>query len=373
MISQILNFLSGILNYLIHTFAANWAILLFGIVIAVIISVYVDAEKTRKLFLRRPKFLILGSVLFGALTPLCACGTMAVVLSLISSTIPWGAIMAFLVSSPLMSPDTFVMLSGFLGLNFAIALTASSIILGLGAGWITHFIEKRTSFLDNQLRLKNQPLENKAAVQSHENEGVYVKKNKQRVPLANLSMVTLTVDGRSTSTCCNTGSNDICCVEQSTIASAENSFLGSIKRISKDLKLKKFMVNFIDLGIVKVLPLFILFVVIAYLVKEYVPTEWIVTLFSGEHFYSIPLAALIGLPMYVSDATVMPLLQVLRDAGASDGAILAYMISGPATSIGVIGGLSVIMKRRAIFLYVAIILIGAILLGYGYDLVLTII
>jgi hypothetical protein len=146
--------------------------------------------------------------------------------------------------------------------------------------------------------------------------------------------------------------------------------LGFFKRIYLTLKLKKLIVNFFDLAIVKLLPLFVLFVIIAYLVKEYVPTEWIVTLFSGEHFYSIPLAALIGLPMYVSDATVVPLLQVLRDAGASDGAILAYMISGPATSLGVIGGLSVIMKRRAIILYVAIILVGAIVLGYGYDFVL---
>lgn len=365
MLSQILKVLSGVLNYLIQTFAANWFILLFGIIIAVAISVYVDAERTRKLFLRRPRFLILGSVLFGALTPLCACGTMAVVLSLISSTIPWGAIMAFLVSSPLMSPDTFVMLSGFLGLKFAIALAASSIILGLGAGWITHILEKRTSFLDNQLRLNSQPQAQKVAAQPYEKVGEFVMASKQKVALD-----ALTFDGQSTTICCSVDANEVCCEDNPAERSHRDSFVNFLQRVNKSLKLKKLVVNFFDLGIVKVLPLFVLFVIIAYLVKEYVPTAWIVKLFSGEHFYSIPLAALIGLPMYVSDATVVPLLQVLRDAGASDGAILAYMISGPATSLGVIGGLSVIMKRRAIFLYVAIILIGAIVLGYGYDLVL---
>lgn len=358
MISQILNVLKGILDYLIHTFTANWIILLFGIVIAVAISVYVDAEKTRKLFLRRPRFLILGSVLFGALTPLCACGTMAVVLSLITSTVPWGAIMAFLVSSPLMSPDTFVMLSGFLGLKFAVALTASSIILGLGAGWITHWIEKRTSFLDNQLRLNNQ---SKATVAKDTNQGEYLKRNEQSVPVSKLGVVKLSYDNTK-KLCCSTEVVEVCC------SSSPSSDVNYFGEVLEKFKIKKFFKSFYELGIVKVLPLFILFVIIAYLVKEFVPTEWIVNMFSGEHFYSVPLAALIGLPMYVSDATVVPLLQVLKDAGASDGAILAYMISGPATSLGVIGGLSVIMKRRAILLYVLIILIGAILLGYGYDL-----
>lgn len=370
MISQILKVLSGTLDYLIQTFAANWFILLLGILIAVLISVYVDAEKTHKLFLRRPRFLILGSVLFGAFTPLCACGTMAVVLSLISSTIPLGAIMAFLVSSPLMSPDTFVVLSGFLGLKFAIALAISSIILGLGAGWITHVIESRTNFLNDQLRLNCKPKESDVSIQSNENIGIYVKSSKQKVDMVKLSVVSLSVSVNSKTTCCSVNPDGICCEKESVEVKSGYSLTDFFKGINKTFKLKKLMVNFFDLGIVKILPLFVLFVVIAYLVKEYVPTLWIVKLFSGEHIYSIPLAALIGLPMYVSDATVVPLLQVLRDTGASDGAILAYMISGPATSLGVIGGLSVIMKRKEIFLYIIIILIGAITLGYVYDLIL---
>jgi len=365
MISKILDGLLGAFNYLIHTLAANWFILLFGILVAVAITVYVDVEKTRKLFLRRPRFLIFGSVAFGAFTPFCACGTMAVVLSLVSSTIPWGAIMAFLVSSPLMSPDTFVIFSGFMGVKFATALAVSSIVIGLGAGWITHLIEKRTNYLDNQLRLNGDSSKNT-------NESMLANKPEKNV--ANLKAVTLMVDDKSASSCCSKSYSNQCCQEQSvSVNTDEGSLLESLSKFVERVKLKKFISSFVELGIVKVFPLFVLFVVIAYVVKEYVPTAWIVTLFSGKHFYSVPLAALIGLPMYVSDATVVPLLQVLRDAGASDGAILAYMIAGPATSIGVIGGLAVIMKRRAILLYLVIILIGAILLGYGYDLFLSLI
>jgi uncharacterized membrane protein YraQ (UPF0718 family) len=65
------------------------------------------------------------------------------------------------------------------------------------------------------------------------------------------------------------------------------------------------------------------------------------------------------------------LLTVLRDAGASEGTLLSFMISGPATSLGVIGGLNIIMKRRAILLYVFFIVAGSIMLGYGYDALLS--
>lgn len=365
MISKILDGLSGVFNYLVHTLAANWFILLFGILVAVVITVYVDAEKTRKLFLRRPRFLIFGSVAFGAFTPFCACGTMAVVLSLISSTIPWGAIMAFLVSSPLMSPDTFVIFSGFMGIKFATALAVSSIIIGFGAGWITHIIEKRTQYLDNQLRLNGDSAKKP-------NQTIVLDKPLGNVP--NFKAVSLMVDEKVANSCCSKAHFSQCCQEQFVSTDLEKrSMFETLSNYIEKFKLKKFVSKFIELGIVKVLPLFVLFVIIAYVVKEYVPTEWVVALFSGKHFYSVPLAALIGLPMYVSDATVVPLLQVLRSAGASEGAILAYMIAGPATSIGVIGGLTIIMKRRAILLYLGIILIGSILLGYGYDLFLSLI
>jgi len=97
---------------------------------------------------------------------------------------------------------------------------------------------------------------------------------------------------------------------------------------------------------------------------------WVIALFNGSHWYSVPLASLIGLPLYVSDATIVPLLQVLKDAGASNGALLAFMISGPGTSLGVIAGLLVLLKKRALIIYLAYILFGAIMLGYLSELIL---
>lgn len=307
-----LNQLLNVLSYVWETLKADSLYLFLSIMVATAMSVYIDAEKTKSLFLRYPKYLVGGSVAVGAFTPLCACGTMAVVISLMTTALPWGPIMAFLVSSPLMSPDTFILFSGILGVRFTIALAVISVLLGLSAGWITSWIERHTTILNGQLKLRK---------------------------------------GKSIST--------------------EKLNPGEVPDVSflKRLKLAGLWQNFYSVGIMKIIPLFLLFVVIAYLVKTFVPTAWIIGLFSGDKFYSVPLAALIGLPLYVSDATVVPLLQVLRDAGASDGAVMAFMITGPATSIGVIGGLTLIMKRKALFLYVAMILVGSILSGVLYNVV----
>ena len=56
-------------------------------------------------------------------------------------------------------------------------------------------------------------------------------------------------------------------------------------------------------------------------------------------------------------------------SGASQGAMLAFMITGSATSVWVIAGLTTFMKKRAITLYVAYVLIGGIVSGYLLDLI----
>src|SRR5690349_17904905 len=110
---------------------ADWLILLIGITLAVSISVYVDSNKLKNLLMKKTGVSIPGAVLFGALTPLCACGTMAVLLSMFVSAMPWGPVMAFLISSPLASPSEYMFETAFFGSKFATAVVISSILLGL--------------------------------------------------------------------------------------------------------------------------------------------------------------------------------------------------------------------------------------------------
>lgn len=345
----IYDFTAGTVEYVSGSLWHNGIYLLLSIGTAVAMTVYIDAKKARKFLMKRSRYIIPASVLIAALTPLCACGTMAVVISLLSSAFPLGAIMSFLVSSPLMSPDTFILIAGFMGLKFTIILAVSSLVMGFASGYLTLLVERRSNLLKNQLR---------TAPPEPEYRVVYQKDNEpcgcQPVRLVQPQTPEVVL-------CCSSGrATAACSCEQETVPVA-------LPRWVEKLKIKEFAREFYKTGVLKIVPLFVLFVAIAYWVKTYVPTEWIIALFSGEHFYSVPLAAVVGIPLYISDATVVPLLQVLKDAGASNGALLAFMIAGPGTSLGVIGGLMLIVKRRLLWLYLGYIFVGAIVLGYLTD------
>lgn len=100
------------------------------------------------------------------------------------------------------------------------------------------------------------------------------------------------------------------------------------------------------------------------------PSFILTALFNAKNIFAVPLAAIIGLPLYVNGASSIPLIKALMEGGASGGAMLAFMITGPGTSAGVIAGIGTIMKKRAIILYIAFLLAGAILLGYLYDILI---
>lgn len=126
-----LNLLKETLIYVAGTLIHNAPVLALGILVAAAISVYIDPEKLRLALMKKAGISITGSVAFGTFTPFCACGTMAVIVSMMTTALPWGPIMAFLTSSPLMSPDEFILYSGIISFKFAAALTAASLIKGI--------------------------------------------------------------------------------------------------------------------------------------------------------------------------------------------------------------------------------------------------
>jgi len=120
-----MNLIKDTIEYLLATLVHNAPILLFGIIVAAAIAVYGNPDKIRARLSNRATTSVFVTVAFGAFTPFCACGTMAVVVAMLSTAIPWSAIMAFLTSSPLMSPDEFILISGIISPGFAIALTVA--------------------------------------------------------------------------------------------------------------------------------------------------------------------------------------------------------------------------------------------------------
>jgi len=359
----------------------NWIPLSLAILTAVLMKVYVNGDKLKKKFLERPKVSILTSVAFGAFTPLCACGTMAVVIGLLSTALPWGPVMAFLTSSPLMSPDTFIMIAGVLNFKFAVALTIASLIIGLVSGGITHIIEKNTNFLKNQIRFSDKSKVQTCGCSTSQpslepslsetawrcGESISVIKQDTAINACNsdskLIIENMTI---SSSTC---GCSSLTSTPKP--ISSESINKNILLNIHKKIKYKEIGEAFISVGLKQILLYFTIFVAIGYLIQSFVPTSLIISLFSGDSIFSVPLAALIGLPLYVSGEGAIPLIKALLDGGAGEGAMMAFMITGPGTSAWVIAGITAFMKKRATILYIGFILLSGILIGYIYQFLLA--
>lgn len=329
MMVSLFELMKDTLLYVLFSLSHNAIWLFLGIFTASLIQVYADPQKLRQLLMRSSKVSIGASVGFGALTPFCACGTMAIVVSMLTTVLPWGPIMAFLTSSPLMSPDFFIMVSGVVSTHFAVSLLIASIAIGLISGVLTHHIEKNTSWLDNQARFKA-PAPVPAAAAS---------------PFQMASPNALPSDAAG---------------------------LPAVKASPfEPAKLKQLLQVFIQLGLKQVVLFFAVFSAVGYWINYFVPEAWIMSLFGSQNLFAVPLAALLGIPLYVTGTSALPIINSLLAGGASGGVLLAFMITGPGTSVGVLAGILTIMKKKAVGLYVAYLFTGAILAGYLYNMILA--
>jgi uncharacterized membrane protein YraQ (UPF0718 family) len=117
----------------------------------------------------------------------------------------------------------------------------------------------------------------------------------------------------------------------------------------------------------RLIPLFFGFTFVGYLLNGLIPEEWIISLFGTGHAYSIPLAATLGLPFYINTEASLPLIRAMLDSGMSQGAALAFLITGAGTSMGAIGGALTIARWRVLAIVVGTLWAGSILIGFAYN------
>lgn len=99
----------------------------------------------------------------------------------------------------------------------------------------------------------------------------------------------------------------------------------------------------------------------------YVDRDWIASLPPG---LDVPIAALIGLPLYVCATGSTPLAAMLLVQGLSPGAVLALMLTGPATNITTFGVLAKLHGGRTAVLFALSMWLGAVGLGYLANLLM---
>lgn len=105
-------------------------------------------------------------------------------------------------------------------------------------------------------------------------------------------------------------------------------------------------------------------------IHGYVPEEFMASFMGKDAWWSVPLAVLIGVPMYTNAAGVIPIVQALLAKGAALGTVLAFMMSVIALSLPEMIILRKVLKVRLIATFVAVVASGILLVGFVFNAVL---
>jgi len=122
-------------------------------------------------------------------------------------------------------------------------------------------------------------------------------------------------------------------------------------------------------NITKKLWLWILFGVgIGAVIHNYIPSEVIQLIVSKGGFFAVPIAVILGVPMYGSCAAIIPIAVVLFEKGVPIGTALAFMMATAALSFPEAVILRRAMKLKLIAIFFGIVMLAIILTGYIYNL-----
>ena len=117
-------------------------------------------------------------------------------------------------------------------------------------------------------------------------------------------------------------------------------------------------------------PYLLIGVFIGALIYDVVPQEFIVQYAGGDNPWTIPIASVIGIPMYIRAETILPIAGALVSQGMDLGAVIALLIGGAGASIPEVILLSKLFKRKLVITYVVTILVVAISTGVIAQIIL---
>jgi len=298
------------------TIAHTWPYLAVSILVAAALKVHVEPGRVRAWLARHQRASVVGAVAISVATPLCSCGTMALVLAMLATSMPWAPIVAFMVASPLSSPGQLLFTAGLFGWTFAGFHFAVAALLGFAGAGAAALLESR-GWLANQTRLPP------AAA----------------APIAGGSDAALLAPAMPA---------------PSRVFRPAREYLVALATEARRL-----------------VPLFLAFAFIGYLLNNLVPTAWVTGLFGSGQTWGVLFAATLGLPLYVNSDASLPLVKSFLDTGASPGAAMAFLLTGAGTSVGAVAGALTVARWRVLALIVGTLWVGAIIAGYGFDAVVA--
>lgn len=285
-------------------------ILLFLISIVMgMVNAYFPIERLRNFLTTRKLygFQYLFAAIFGAVTPFCSCSSIPLFIGFVKGGIPLGVTFAFLITSPLVNEVAIAMFLGAFGLKATLIYAISGILLGMIGGFVL-----------GKLRL----------------EGL-------------LSDWVKNIQTQSET-------------ETAEWETAHIPFIRRLPTIIKDAW-----------GIVRgVLIYVIVGIGIGATMHGFVPEGFFEEYLSTDKWYSVPLAVILGVPMYANAAGVVPIIQVFVAKGVPLGTAIAFMMAVVGLSLPEATMVKKVMTWPLIGIFFGTVALFIILSGYLFNMIL---
>ncbi len=284
-------------------------VVLFIVITAIveIILMYIPQDKISRLIEKTGFF---GNVIaagFGALTPFCACSTIPMTVGFLNAGVPFGATMSFLIASPLLNPIIIAMLGALVGIKAMLFYVAIAFLCSVFFGW---GLQK----VDAQKYVKNVRLKTQSCCGSSE-----TPIEKKKLPWGQK------------------------------IAIALRAGWNTLRPI----------IWYLIFG-----------VALGALIYGYMPSDWVLKIAGPDNPLAVPIAAIIGVPLYIRAETAIPIGVALMGKGMSIGAVIALVIGGAGMAIPEMSMLASIFKKKLVAMIVTVIFLTAVISGYLFNILL---
>lgn len=102
-------------------------------------------------------------------------------------------------------------------------------------------------------------------------------------------------------------------------------------------------------------------------IHNFIPNEWIQAVLGSDKWYAVPLATVLGTPMYADIFGTIPVAEALFSKGVGLGTILSFMMSVTVLSLPSMIMLSKAVKPKLLFWFIFIVVIGIMIIGFTFN------
>lgn len=298
-------YLANTVNFFVYDVIKIGFLLIVINYIMAITRYYFPMEKVRDILTKRRWYGLdyLLAAVLGVVTPFCSCSSIPLFIGFLLAGIPLGVTFAFLISSPLINEASLYLFPAVFGLKATILYNLVGIGVSILGGMLIQKLNMEKYIQPEFLKFKSK-------------KQVEAEYNNQKVSLKDL-----------------------------------------IKHWSSEaMDITK-----------KVFPYVVLGVAIGALIHGFIPESLITKYLSIKSWYVIPLATLIGVPIYANSVSVIPVIEALVGKGVPMGSALTFMTATVTLSLPEALILKRLMKWPLLISFFGITILGIMFIGYLFN------